>query len=117
MSIYPSDFLDSNTTLPDTVDSDITPTGTQEDSLNKSASSPYAGERVACSEDSDTETEMSDRRQSKHHESTKLSVHKSSSKSTSVSSSKSSSKSSKSKDDWTDVHEPDERRRIQNRIG
>lgn len=53
----------------------------------------------------ETETEMSDRRHDKHHESSKSS------------SSKSSSKSSRSKtDDWSEVLEPDERRRIQNRI-
>jgi hypothetical protein len=63
-------------------------------------------------EDSDTETEMSDRKSEKHRESNKAS----SSKSVSHSSSKSGSKQPK-KDDWSDVVEPDERRRIQNRIG
>jgi hypothetical protein len=64
-------------------------------------------------EGSETETEMSDRRSDKRRDGSK------SSKSRSKSSSKSSTSSSNSKskmDDWSEVLEPDERRRIQNRI-
>lgn len=69
----------------------------------------------------DTQTEMSDRRSEKHRDS-KSSSSKSTSKSSSKSTSKSSSSSSSSsktksqKDDWSEVNEPDERRRIQNRL-
>jgi hypothetical protein len=81
--------------------------------LPKSALEEFGDSRRSySSEDSDTETEMSDRKSEKHRESSKTS----SSKSSSHSSSKSGSKQSK-KDDWSDVVEPDERRRIQNRIG
>lgn len=105
------------------------PIPTQDDSSNevRDTESPDAEqlsrlELVYSSHDSETETEMSDRRQDKYRESSKNSSSKSSSKSgsksSSASGSKSSSKSSKSKkDDWSDVVEPDERRRIQNRIG
>ena len=58
-------------------------------------------------------SKMGEHRSSKHHDS------KSSSKSSSKSTSKSSSKASSSKpekDDWSEVNEPDERRRIQNRL-
>ena len=63
--------------------------------------------------DSSNPGKMGEHRSSKHSES------KSSSKSGSKSDSKSSSKSSYSKpekDDWSEVNEPDERRRIQNRL-
>jgi hypothetical protein len=72
---------------------------------------------------SETATEMSDRRQDKYYEgsskgSSSKSSAKSSSKNSPASGSKSSSKSSiRSKtDNWSDVAEPEERRRIQNRI-
>lgn len=67
----------------------------------------------SSSDSSSKSSKMGEHRSSKHHDS------KSSSKSSSKSTSKSSSKASSSKpekDDWSEVNEPDERRRIQNRL-
>ncbi|KFY20483.1 hypothetical protein V493_07673, partial [Pseudogymnoascus sp. VKM F-4281 (FW-2241)] len=73
--------------------------------------SPPSPSESSLSSGSSTETEMSDRREKRDGSGGKSASSKSSSKSSSVKTGKKAQK-----DDWSGVNEPDERRRIQNRL-